>query len=724
MLLGRGDMRQALLLIIACLAICAGAGTSRSDPLQFPTPTTCPAVNGLELDPQEAQDWNACDRWTWSCISKGMEANLFAKACMEQRSPEAKDNRAKYKYAPFYNPDQYKETNGLSRRFVYTILTKPKYSAAIAATGLRIVGGYFADTVNLENVTTDKNLVFDQSIFKSGLRLTNFRGDRNVSLDGSNIRGRLFLLRANIGGTLFMEDGVFDLLDAGDARFSGSIDGPGAVFNAPIRLDRVKVEGKVSFIRARITELTAFDTTIGSKLEMRYAHVRGRIDLTGSTINGDVRFQRLQFGESLADNANLVCDWDLHDPANRFFLTPTLPEFSGQDQTYSAILNEVVFSRPDDSVPDYPCLKPKEPLKSPDVLSRKMQHEMLLRDMKIGGALCLIDLTGEIPDRTGRIGANQNLTSISLDGTEARTTILRWTPTTSDTMWQAVHFRTRNLFLDLNNPPNQYFFDNLEIGNVSFLKPVPRNLEAEEQQEDTRNFLCDVPSGPDARYASDAPETHQRVINFFNSSANKSNSAQPFGEIVKRLDSSGNASTQLKIAFGDYKFRSLCESSEFFKRMKDQNTAGWFSTTRSAYDVTRSLIAESKTGAFEEVRRIGLDVACKPMLAAYKYTVSYGYEPLNVIYIIIFFVLLFWLLLRFDHVVPTGPEGRPPRLGLLYAMDMFNPFTQVRINRAHGGWAPEARWLRAYLGFHRFMGFILCLLLALGIYGAGHGASP
>lgn len=705
-------------------SVAFGAGFARADAIELPTPKACPIVAAQQLGPEEAASWNTCDKWAWDCISKGLEANFYIKQCVEQRSVDAKAYRAKYKYAPFYNPDQFKESNGLSKRFVYTILTKRDYANAIAATGIRLVGAYFADTVNLENVTTDKNLVFDQSIFKAGLRLTNFRGERNVSLDGCNIRGRLYLLRANIGGTLFMEEGVFDLLDAGDARFSGSIDGPGAIFNAPIRLDRVKVEGKVSFIRARLTELTAFDTTIGSKLEMRYAHVRGRIDLTGSTINGDLRLQRLQFGRTLTDNPSLSCDWDFSDSSNRFFLAPTLPELVPMGDAYKAIVNEVALSRPEDAVSDYPCLKLKNSANGAPVASRNIQHEVLLRDMKIGGALCLIDLTGEIPGALGHDAKRRDLATISLDGSDARTTILRWTKTTSDTLWQAVHFKTRNLFLDLGNPPNQYFFDNLEIDNVSFLKPVTRGQEAEEQQEDTRNFLCDVPSGPNARYASDSPETHQRIVNFFNSDANKSNSAQPFGEIVKRLDSSGNASTPLKVAFSDYKFRSLCQSSEFFKRLEKENTGGLFAEPRAMFRVAGTLMSETKTSPFDEARRIGLDIACKPMLAAYKYTVSYGYEPLNILYLIILFVVLFWALLRLDTPLHIGPEGRPPRLGLLYAMDMFNPFTQVRINRSHGTWSPEARWLRVYLGFHRFVGFILCILLALAIYGAGHGPTP
>lgn len=741
-------MRRRILSIIAMLAgllfmQVAGHEARAQDPALTPLPpTACPAVAGTSADDASTSDatsseaaddpaWNACDKWVWHCIRQGGEANLFAKECAELRSDRSRELRRVYKYAPFTDPDTYSETNGLSKNFVYDILTKSQYANILPASGIRIVGGYFAEAVNLENVSTDKNLVFDQSIFKKGVRLTNFRSDRNFSLDGSNVRGAFYLKRANLGGTLFFEEAVFDLLDASDARFAASVDGPGSVFNAPFRLDRVRVEGKVSLIRARLTELTAFDTEIGSKLELRHADVRGRIDLTGAKVSGDVRMQRLKFGRVVSDKPGISCDWDLTDHKNYFFLAPTREEFAGHRDLYEKILQEAIYSRPGVYNPDYPCLRQDAeaaPGSTPQNAATSaykptIEHEVLIRDMKIGGALCLIDITGKVDAPDTGTGKSPDVSAITLDGTEARTTILRWAPTKSTTLWQAVHFTTRNLYLDLGNRPNRYLFDNLNLGNVSFLK-APEGLEAIEQVEDSRSYLCDTPSGPSARYASDAPETHERIISFFNSAANKSSSAQPFGEIVKRLESSGSASIRLKVAYTDYKFESLCQNSEFFKRLENENAGSVIASPRSMFRVANTLMSENKFAPLDEARRIGLDIACKPMLAAYKYTVSYGYEPLNILYLIIVFIMLFWALLRLDKPLHMAPEGRPPRLGLLYAIDMFNPFTQVRINHDHGRWQPQARWLRVYLAFHRFLGFVLCILLAVGIYGAGQSTGP
>lgn len=706
----------------ALVALAAAGGTASAEvkaKFEAPEVVACPAVPPEDRPPVEDPGWNACERWAWSCIRKGLEVHFYANRCFEPRSKEGNDSKERFRYTPFYKPDRYKDLRSIGPRFLFTILTRPEYANDIQPIGVRLFGAYFEKTVNLENVTTNKNIALDQSIFKGGLRFTNFKSERNLSLDGANVRGRVYLLRAQIGGTLFMENGVFDLVDASDARFHGSVDAPGAVFNAPLRLDRVQVEGKVSLIRSRLTELTAFDTSIGSKLELRYAQVRGRIDLSGIKIAGDLRMQRLGFGRERLGDTRLTCDWALDD-TKRFFLNPETIDFGGQPDIYADILEEAIYSRPGDRRPEFPCLNTSEFDEEGRILAGTVQHEVLLRDMKIGGSLCMIDITGRIESGRGRAQIN----SIALDGTEAHSTVVRWAPSDSTTMWQVVHFKTQNLFVDLASQPQRHFLDNLDIGNITFLRPILRDDETQEQVEESRSFLCDVPAGPAARFASDDLATHQRIIEFFTSDKNQSKSAQPFAEIVHRLEESGAASTTLKVALSEYKSRATCSGSEFFKRWEAASKdASYWEVPGRAWAVAGGLMSrdEIKTFAdrFDEARRIGMDLACVPMLAAYKYGVNYGHEPLNVIYFIIGFVVLFWLLLSFDTPSPGALDGRPAKLGILYAIDMFNPFTQVQLNRDHSKWSPNARWLKVYLKFHRLVGLVLCLVLAVGLYTAG-----
>ena len=122
----------------------------------------------------------------------------------------------------------------------------------------------------------------------------------------------------------------------------------------------------------------------------------------------------------------------------------------------------------------------------------------------------------------------------------------------------------------------------------------------------------------------------------------------------------------------------------------------------------------------DEVRKMALDAGCAGAVTSYKYAVSYGHEPHNIVFVIAIFVLLFWLLLSFDRSGRRAAEPQAsPALGLLYSIDMFNPFPQVQLNRDHAALHPKSRGLQVYLRFHRFIGFILCLLLAVSIYSAG-----
>lgn len=710
---------------VAASIILVWTSSAVGQPVEFPEPVACPVVEDLGLAPDDDRAWSGCEKWAWSCIRYGREANFFAKKCVELRSREANELRARFRYAPFRHPDSYREANGIGGPFLYAILTKEQYVREIHPAGVRLVGAYFDRQVNLENVTTDKNLVFDQAMFKAGLRLTNFKTEKNFSLDGSNVRGRIYLLRAVIQGTLFMEEGAYDLVDAADARIGASIDAPNSIFNAPFRLDRVKVEGKVNLIRARLTEFTAWDTTIGSKLEFRYAHVRGRIDLTGTTIHGDLRMQRMEFGRALEVHETLLCDWDLTEKdrraTNRFFLNPEHARLAGNRALHDELVHEAIATRPDKIVSgDRPCLKSQRAPASPAGYLRETHHEVLLRDMRIGGALCLIDLTGEIRSMPPVTRPRRHLSSISLDGTDARSTIIRWKDSDSDTLWQAVHFKTKNLFIDLSSQPRRHFLDNIEIGNVSFIRPLPPERELEEQDEESRAYLCDVRPGPGARFASDEAETHKRIAAFFKSAANEAQSPQPFGEIVARLNESNSSSLALKMELSEYKLGKACTSSEYYKKMMrpapPSGPAGGTEPEVAASAISArdgEVIAQS----IEESRKILLDSACFAGLKAFKYGAAYGHQPHNILLLMAAFITVFRLLLLFDKALPGQDAAlRRRQLGILYSVDMFTPF--VKLLPQHRRLRPNTGALRGYLVFHRVLGLVLTGLLAIGIYAA------
>jgi hypothetical protein len=703
----------------------------------IPDPVVCPVVNvDLGLRPEHVQGeaaWNACERWVWSCIREGKEANLFAKRCLEPRVPETAALVRQQRYAAFVEPDRYRDTNRLNGAFLRGLLFHKEYSERIQPAGIRIYGGYFSDIVNLENVTTDRNLVLDGSMIRNEIRLTNFRTSANFSLDGSNVRGVLLLNRARIDGSLFLQKGVYDHLDLRDARIGASIDAADSTFTGLVRLDRASIAGKVDFERSRLTNWSAVDASIGGLLRMHLVDVRARLDLTGAKIGGDVRMQKIRFGRWHED-AKPLCDWDLdRDPKITFSVEAT--GFKDRPDLLAKMRTEMHADRPAgrrlaDVDASYMCA---------DKIQRD-RHELLLREMKIGGTLCVIDVTGAIePMRKAQVnagGANviglspssldqPSIETISLDGTEAKSTVLRWTESDSTTLWHAVNFSTGHMLIDMDSQPRRHFIDNLDIKTLAFVSSKVNSSAIDKVTEESDKALCDISPDPKTVIPADSRAAHDRIISFFTTETQHlSRSAQPFTKIVERLQTSGSASTHLKMGLSEYKFRQLCATSEVLKAWRKEPATAWYRAPGSLWWTFRSIIGQpdmSSLGAkVDEVRKMTLDAGCVGAVMSYKYAVSYGHEPHNIVFVIAIFVLLFWLLLSFDKSGRRAAEQQAsPTLGLLYSIDMFNPFPQVQLNKEHATLHPKGRGLKIYLRFHRFIGFILCLLLAVSIYSAG-----
>ena len=153
-------------------------------------------------------------------------------------------------------------------------------------------------------------------------------------------------------------------------------------------------------------------------------------------------------------------------------------------------MNEIVLSRPSPerrSASDNICV---ELLKEARLGAK---NEVLLRDMKIKGTLCLIDLTGEISGGTGR----EHVDTISLDGTQANSTVLRWKELASESRWHAVNFKTPYMLINLESQPRQHFIDSLEVGFIAFVRRDANEPSAEQSDENVDKFLCDVTPAPE-----------------------------------------------------------------------------------------------------------------------------------------------------------------------------------------------------------------------------------
>ena len=696
---------RALLALLVFVVLSPLAARAEDPPPLFPEPEACAAQpDDPSIRPEEKSKWSDCEKWVWSCLRQGLEANLFSKAaCMVPRSAESNNLRKRLRLAAFYKPERFEKSNLISGSFVVTAITDPHYARQLGNVGVRIYGAYYTDPINLENYTTDVNIVLDGSVMRRGVRLTNFKTDKNLSLDGSNVRGSIFLMRSRIQGSLFLEAGVYDYVDLNDAKVGASFEASSSLFNDEIRIHRATIDGKVILTKARLTTLTGWNAELGSSVEMRLADVRYGIDLSGSHVKGDVRMQDVTFARQTGP-ASAHCDWDPDLPSQNVLheLKTAVP--AGD---FATVYEEVVLSRPTraDGIQPNVCAQAQPAdAKKPSVLSDR--NSVLLRDMRIDGALCLVDVTGEIPFRDDP-ARKSSIGKIAIDGTQTNATILSWhDPSTSPTLWYMANYKTNYLLANLENAPLRHYTDNIDVGALTMMKRsaiyASSEARAVEISDEYRvREKCDVTPGIGNNELAADRTIQDRIIRYFN--ADKSESSQPFANIVSRIDTMGVNTTHLKIALSEHKNRNACASSQLMRNWNDLPWAG----------VSEKLASAS----LDEGRKFVLDGVCSLGLVGLKYSVSYGHEPHNLIFIALFLVLIFAFALRFDKPVSQVLQAGP-RLGLTYALDNLIPLKPYRFNRLLADEKPNRPFLRAWLVVHRILGATLAILAFFFIYKA------
>jgi hypothetical protein len=676
---------------------------------EFPEPKACaPQPDDPTILPAEKSDWTDCERWAWSCIRKGEEANFFTKECLKPRTTAQSEARKRLRLAPFFQPERYESTNALSDRFLMSLLDNPEYNKHIPAVGIRIFGAYFKNPVNLENVSTTLNVVIDGSMMRLGLRMTNFSTTKNLSVDGSNIRGSFYLMRARIDGSLFMERGVFDTVDLRDARIGSSVEGTGSVFTSDFQFDRATVDGKLILTKSRLTLLKGWDARIGGSMELRLADVRRKVDLTGVRIQGDLRMQDVTFGRQ-ALPGDTHCDWDPTLKAS-YVLNEIQATLAPEDAALA--MGEVVEGRPSyaGKASDNPC-RDKSGAKLP-----LLRNEVLLRDMKIGGTLCIVDTTGDIAG--GSPDKPKAIETISLDGTEAKSTVLGWKKSDSPTLWRAVNYKTGYMVINLNEQPKNHYIDNLDTGFITFVRRDPREFApddlAGQSDEHLVKYKCELTPASDTVDLAEDKGTQERISRFFTS--DRSGSAQPFANVVARLEASSVNTLNLRKDLSDFRYRNACSYSEYSRVRRE---APWLSVREALSTAMTKAPRDTVHATFvaTEASLIGLDFACSAGLAGLRQMVYYGHEPWRIVYYIAGAIILFWLLLKLDPQTPGSVMMRR-RFGVSYAFDNLIPLKAYRMVPDAADQLPIRPSLRFYRAFHRALGLLFAVMIFFFVYKA------
>ncbi len=218
--------------------------------------------------------WSEAETWAWAEIRAGRPADFNARfGDLDPKDPEGWD-----------------DTRKLGQEFLETILLHAPYRGAIPRRGVRIVGAWFREPIDLANAHVTHELWLDYSRFEASVQLTDMKALGVLSLEGSRFGGKLDMDRLHADSILFMHGGAeFGEVILNGAKVGGQLAMNGSKFGGTLDMELLHVDGSLVMRGAEFEkEVQLFFATVGSNLDISGARFVS-VDLTGTKITGELR---------------------------------------------------------------------------------------------------------------------------------------------------------------------------------------------------------------------------------------------------------------------------------------------------------------------------------------------------------------------------------------------------------------------------------------------------
>jgi hypothetical protein len=168
------------------------AGLVGAPAVQAAPPCALPAANELgPLDPPPEPSWALQEKWIWERTLAGEMADFNQLYC-QKLDPKADDPAWRDPAKP----------GRVGERFLLDALAKKPFAEAIPARGLRIVGAWFPDPLDLSGVEIVRQLWLAGSRLDKPVSFSFARLENSLSLEGSTFTGDVDLNGAKVEGML------------------------------------------------------------------------------------------------------------------------------------------------------------------------------------------------------------------------------------------------------------------------------------------------------------------------------------------------------------------------------------------------------------------------------------------------------------------------------------------------------------------------------------------
>ncbi len=270
------------------------------------------------------ENWSEAETWAWDEIRAGRPADFHARdGPLDPKTPEGWDG-----------------TRKLGQAFLETLLLDEPYRGATPRRGVRIVGAWFPEPIDLANARVEHELWFDQSRFETRVDLSDLKIVGPLSLRGSTFGGTLVMQRLQVDSSLYMRDSAeFAEVNLRNAKVGGQLSMIGSRFGGTLDLDRLQVDGnllmhggakfaEVILRSARVASqldmdgsrfgdtLNMDDLQVDGNLFMRGGAEFAEVILRGAKVGGQLSMIGSKFGDTLnMDNLQVDDNLFMHDGA-------------------------------------------------------------------------------------------------------------------------------------------------------------------------------------------------------------------------------------------------------------------------------------------------------------------------------------------------------------------------------------------------------------------------
>jgi len=234
-----------------------------------------PALPGEPCGVPPRDIWTEPEAWAWKRICEGETADFPVRTgvILDPRKSEG-----------------WSDDRTLSSEFLETVLLYEPYRNALTHRGVRIVGAWFPEPINLENARITTELRLEASRFEKQLSLRSMRTDGLLSLVGSDFEDYLNMDKINVAEDLFMDGGAtFKDVDLTGARVGGQISMAGSRFTDKLNMESVEVgQLLLMYKRAEFKEVVLRSAKIGGQISMENSTFAGMLDMESAEIGRSV----------------------------------------------------------------------------------------------------------------------------------------------------------------------------------------------------------------------------------------------------------------------------------------------------------------------------------------------------------------------------------------------------------------------------------------------------